>query len=74
MKYIFLLMFITGCSWTATDKCHFAQGVAMATGRPAHACMDDPLRYCQEKCARHLNTIIRIGNTTNLYSCECDDK
>lgn len=34
----------------------------------------DPLSYCKVKCSGHLNTILRYGNTTNIYSCGCDNK
>ena len=35
---------------------------------------NSPIVVCQEQCDGYLNTIIKYENTTNIYSCECDNK
>ena len=33
-----------------------------------------PLSVCQKQCSYYLNTTVRIGNVSNIYSCSCDNR
>lgn len=74
MRYVLsigMIIVLSSCSW---NRCEFSKGSRAFMGLEPLECTSDPLNVCISKCKNHLNTVVRFGNTTNTYSCSCDDK
>lgn len=54
----------------------YATAPTATASKEEYVCPGDcakPLLVCQRKCKGYLNTTVKYGNTTNVYSCECDN-
>ena len=70
-KYIFLVLLLSGCN---LDQCEMGRGANAFMGKPDYQCIKNPIDVCKKQCNGYLNTIITIGNVTNIYTCSCDNK